>query len=203
MARPVVSQSAELLYGRLWPHTLEDEQNEWHLLLFCHALATGLFEHVRSYVADTDTRLGWEIVFNLNECPSEALDYLGQFVGVHFDEGMTDAEKRAKIKERPAFRRGTPAAIEAAAKLHLTGKKFVFMQERFEGKAYRLLVRTFDSMTPDEERTRKDILSQKPAGIVLDYESTVMKTYAEILKEDPTYTDWLADGTYAAIAAEP
>lgn len=192
-----------LLYSRLWPHTLGDEDNNWDLIRFCEALAGGLFEHVRSYVADEGGRSGWEVVFDVDTCPVEALPYLAQFVGVRFEDSLTVAQQREKIKNRPAFRRGTPASIESAAKLHLTGTKFVFMEERFEGKAYRLLIRTFDSETPEESRTKSDITAQKPAGIVLDYESTVMKTYAQILAEDPTYTDWLAKGTYAQIVAGP
>jgi hypothetical protein len=187
-----------MLYERLYPHTLEDEENGWQLLKFCEALAGGLFEHVRSYVMDNDDFQGWEMVFNVDACPAEALPYLAQFVGVRFEDGLTAQQQREKIKDRPAFRRGTPASMEAAARLHLTGGQFVFMEERFEGKAYRLLIRTFISETPDEERTRADILTQKPAGIVLDYEAVGMKVYAELLSEYPTYADWPA-GTYSDV----
>lgn len=364
MTRPEVSQAAEMLYGRLWPHTLEDEKNEWHLLRFCEMLAGRLFEKVRKYVADrtefewtpvvtagikqigpdsfeknsggegvgqvyssegfsdncslsfvplqnnkgfgfglnTDPELdsqytsidyflnpnsagtliirengkevgnfgaykagdvlaitydgttikylkngtvlrevarakggalyadswwnhlegkvsnvqfqplvlgylselpGWAVLFNVNLCPPEALAYLAQFVGVKLDANLTVAQQREKIKGRPAFKRGTPGAIESAAKTHLTGARFVFMQERHEGKAYRLLIRTFTAQTPNAARTKSDILAQKPAGIVLDYEAVVMKVYQEILVEDVTYTGLLAKGTYAEAVAEP
>lgn len=203
MARPVVTQAAELLYGRLWPQTIEDELNEWHLLLFCDALAGTLFEKVRSYVSSTDDMQGWSIIFNVNTCPPEALPYLAQFVGVHFEDSLTVAQQRAKIIERPAFKRGTPAALLAASKQHLTGSKFVFMEERFEGHAYRLLIRTFTAHTPEPAQTLLDILSQKPAGIVLDYASVVAKTYEEIRVEYKTYTVMKAKGTYAAAMLEP
>lgn len=200
--RPEVSQAAERLYGLLWPHTLEDEVNDWHLLLFCEALAGTLFEQVRSYVSDRDDMLGWEVIFNVDECPPEALAYLGQFVGVHFEDKLTDQEKRDKIKDRPAFRRGTVGAIEAAAKLRLTGTKSVLIKERFESP-YRLLIRTFTKQTPDPEGTRADILSQKPAGIVLDYADTNLKTYLQVKEENATYADLKAKGTYEDAIVEP
>lgn len=203
MPRPVVSQAAELLYGRLWPQTIEDALNEWHLLLFCEALAGTLFEKVRSYVSSTDDMQGWSIIFNVNTCPPEALPYLAQFVGVHFEDSLTVAQQRAKIIERPAFKRGTVGAVLAASKQHLTGSKFVFMEERFEGKAYRLFIRTFTAHTPEPAQTLLDILTQKPAGIVLDYASVVAKTYEEIRLEYKTYTVMKAKGTYAAAMLEP
>jgi hypothetical protein len=200
--KPEVSQAALMLYERLWPQTIEDEANEWHLLLFCEALAGTLFEQVRSYVADRDDMLGWEIIFDVDECPPEALPYLAQFVGVHFEDSLTVEQQRAKIKGRPAFKRGTLGAIEEAAKQRLTGGKFVFVAERAEGHAYRLLIRTFDSQTPDPVATRKDILTQKPAGILLDYEAVAMLIYLQVKEENPTYADLKARGTYAQ-AVEP
>lgn len=202
MARPVVTQAAELLYGRLWPQTIEDELNEWHLLLFCDALAGTLFETIRSYVADSPTMLGWEIIFNVDLCPPEALPYLAQFVGVHFEDSLTVEQQRAKIKERPAFKRGTLAAIEAAARQHLTGSQFVFIEERSGGNAYRLLVRTFTAHTPEPAVTKADIITQKPAGIALDYAAMAGKTYAQWKKEYKTYTAVKAKGTYAQALAE-
>jgi hypothetical protein len=199
--RPVVTQAAELLYGRLWPQTIEDEANEWHLLLWCDALAGTLFEKVRSYVSDRPTMLGWEVIFNVDECPPEALPYLAQFVGVHFEDSLTVAQQREKIKERPAFNRGTPAAIEAATKQHLTGVKFAFMEER-SGSPYRLLIRTFTAHTPEPAVTLADILTQKPAGIVLDYAALAGKSYAQWRKEYKTYTVVKAKGTYAQALAE-
>lgn len=199
--RPVVSQAAELLYGRLWPQNIEDELNEWHLLLFCEALAGTLFEQVRSYVSDREDMQGWSVIFNVNTCPPEALPYLAQFVGVHFEDSLTVAQQRAKIVERPAFKRGTPAALLAAVKQHLTGAKFVFMVERHEGFAYRLLIRTFTSQTPEPAVTLADILSQKPAGIVLDYADVVSKIYLQWKTEYKTYAAVKAKGTYAQAMA--
>lgn len=203
MPRPEVTQAAELLYGRLWPYTIEDEANEWHLLLFCEALAGTLFEQVRSYVSDREAMRGWEVIFNVDTCPPEVLPYLAQFVGVHFEDSLTVAQQREKIKDRPAFRRGTPGAIKSAAGKRLTGTKFIFMEERFEGKAYRLLIRTFDSETPDPAATLSDILEQKPAGILLDYDSLSMKSYAQVKADYPTYQQMKAKGTYAQAVAGP
>jgi hypothetical protein len=203
LPRPEVSQAAELLYGRLWPQTIEDEANEWHLLHFCEALAGTLFEQVRSLVSDREDMQGWSVVFNVDECPPEALPYLAQFVGVHFEASLTVAQQREKIKERPAFARGTPGAILAAAKQRLTGTKYVFMEERFEGHAYRLLIRTFSTHTPEPAATLNDILSQKPAGILLDYAAVAMKIYEAVRKEYKTYTALKAKGSYAAAMLEP
>lgn len=200
--RPVVSQAAELLYGKLWPQNIEDESTGWQLLNFCEALAGTLFEQVRSYVADREDMQGWSVIFNVDKCPPEALPYLAQFVGVHFEDSLTVAQQRAKIKERPAFKRGTVAAILAAAKLHLTGAKFVYMEERTGGQAYKLLMRTFASQTPEPAVTLADILTQKPAGIVLDYATMIFKSYSEVKKEYGTYAVMKAKGTYAKAIGE-
>jgi len=202
MPRPEVSQAAELLYGRLWPQTIEDEINEWHLLLFCEAVAGTLFEQVRSYVSDREDMQGWSVIFNVHTCPPEALDYLGQIVGIHFEDSLTVQQKREKIIERPAFKRGTVGALTAAVKQHLTGAKFVFLVERFEGHAYRLFIRTFTSQTPEPAQTLADILSQKPAGLKLDFEVLDGKTYLQWRTEYKTYAGVKAKGTYAqALAA--
>lgn len=201
--RPEVSQAAELLYGLLWPQTIEDELNEWHLLLFCEALAGTLFEEIRSYVSDGETMQGWSVIFNVDTCPPKALPYLAQFVGVHFEDSLTVQQQREKIIERPAFKRGTPASMLAAIKQHLTGSKFVYMLERYEGHAYRLLVRTFTAQTPAPAVTLNDILSQKPAGIVLDFAAVVSKIYMEWKTEYKTYAGLKAAGTYAQAMAPP
>lgn len=198
------TQATQLLYERLWPQTLEDEANEWDLLKFCEAMAGELFELVRSYVGDREDGLkGWEIIFNVDLCPPEALPYLAQFVGVHLEPNLTVEQQREKIKDRPAFRRGTSGAILSATKKRLSGTKFVFMEERSEGKAYRLLIRTFTAETPEPAATLSDILEQKPAGIVLDYAALVGKSYAEWKAENPTYQQLLEKGTYAQALAGP
>lgn len=200
MARPEVSSAAEELYASLGVLASEDEDNDWHLLKFCDALVEGLgIAMIDTYVSDSDDRPGWQIVFDPDDSPEEALPYLGQFVGVELEPELTVAEQRLKIKLPEGFRRGTLAALEAAIQRTLTGSKTVLIEERPDGEAYQLYIRTFASETPSEDATLAAILTQKPIGIVLEpaYEAITGQSWDDLQASatdwddvESTYADW-------------
>jgi len=199
MARPVVTDSTENLYERFDPLSAGDESVDWHLLKFLDALCSVMLEDVHALVTDRDDMPGWGVLLNVDEAPSYVLKYLAQYVGVRTQESMSDEDLREAIRSPVGFRRGSPAALVAAVQRFLTGGKHVVILERtafgVDG-AYRLFVRTYDAETPgggDAAGTalvRSAIIrEQKPAGILLDYDSIP----GEI------YNDWEAGpgvGTY-------
>jgi hypothetical protein len=176
VTRPASSGSwADELYNRLLPIAYADEENGWPLLHFCSALGT-MFQDVRDLVRDTDDGPGWSALFDIDRCPPFALAYLAQFRGVTLPSqlaGQSDADydafARDYIRRADGKRRGSPDAIVAAAQRRLTGTRFVDLIERYGGSAWQLVVVTLSEETPDHAGTLNDIVSQKPAGIVLTH----------------------------------
>ncbi len=69
---------------------------------------------------DQGSEPGWAIVLDVTQCPTYALPWLAQFVGVRFNASQqTDAAMRAAISAESEFARGTVAAIEAAGNAQL------------------------------------------------------------------------------------
>lgn len=187
MSRPEVCETAEELYSALGPFTVGDEDNDWHLLRFCDALTSVLTERVHEIAADRDGRPGYQIVFDPEACPSYALAYLGQFVGVALEPALSEDEQRRKITVPEGWRRGTTAAMISAVQRTLTDTQTVIFQERYPDNAYNLSVRTLAEETPDEAATLRAILTQKPIGIKLSYEAIVGLTWDDLAAE---YSDW-------------
>jgi hypothetical protein len=63
-------------------------------------------------------------------CPTDQLGYLGQFVGVSLPPDVDDATARSLITGEAGTHRGTPSAIEMAAKRYLSGTQSVINVER-------------------------------------------------------------------------
>lgn len=190
MDQPEVCQTALELYESLGALTGGDEDNDWHLLLFCDALCSVLVERIDEIAADHDDRPGWQIVFDPSDCPAFALPYLAQFVGVQFAPALTEDQQRTAIKVPEGWQRGTVAAMLSAIQRQLTGAQTVIFRER-EPDAYGLAVRTLTSETPDTAAVERAILTQKPIGIVLDYEAIDGMTWDDLVGE---YADWNAVG---------
>lgn len=168
MARPSdVGSVGEALYERLAPLGYDDEAQDWALLILCGALGV-MGQSLRDLVADSEAGPGWSSLLDVDRCPAPFLPFLAQFVGVRLPVGVAEAEARERIRTPAGFRRGTPAAIVAAAQRTLIGAKTVSLFER-DGGAYRLTVVTRTSETPDTAATERAIRGEKPAGILLTY----------------------------------
>jgi energy-converting hydrogenase Eha subunit B len=172
---------------------LLDKQRPWassdHQLLL---IAFGaMFEQIAHLVneqgddSDADFVPGWGVLFDPDLCPTWALPYLGQFVGVGNLVGVPDATARALIKSQPRHRRGTPRSIVQAAAATLTGTQTVVLTEFYLGDPYQLSAVTYTAETPDPSVTLAAMLANKPAGILLTYNvfagwliSTMEATYA-------------------------
>lgn len=170
MTRPTVSRFAEELYENCVGWAYADEQNGWVLLHLCEAIARPY--RLTDEIANppVEGRGPWETLLDIDHTPPEFLPWLGQFVGIRPVQlvGLDEAQQRDFIRACSAYRRGTPAAMVAAAQVHLTGTRQVRMIERDES-AYRLTVLTRTSETPNPAAVERAIRSQKPAGIVLNY----------------------------------
>ena len=140
-------------------------------------------------VGEEDQEYGWSIVLDPDLCPAEALPWLAQFEGVELTEDMNEAQRRAAIRSRDGSGRGRPATIIGRIERTLTISRRVIVSEQHEGDAYILWIRTLASETPDENLTRAAAVSQKPAGIVLDYDTIVDGSYDELALEYSTYDD--------------
>ena len=179
---------AARLYTALAPVARVDPQNAWSLLILCNALGT-MFQLLDDYVRDSPEGPGWSALMDLDRCPPEALPWLAQFAGVRMLPGLTDAQQRDRVKSTDGFRRGTVAAIVAAAQHTLTGAKTVAITERVGGDAYALTINTYANETPDTLATYNALLAAKPAGLTLTYSSGVAgQTYAVLNSRVASYT---------------
>ena len=188
MTRPAVGNVGESLYASMAPIAIatDDEGRDWPLLKFCGAITSGL-EQAHTYIADNADGPGWRSVLDPWTAPEAALPYLAQFTGVTLEPALTVEQQRSKIALPENLARGTVAAMVAAAQRTLTGAKSVSIGERYGGNAYQLFVRTNADETPDEAATRAALLTQKPAGIVMDYDVVTGQAWSDV---EATYDDW-------------
>lgn len=132
-------------------HTGDDPGYEWEGTP--HASKT--IRHVKGSPADG--YVPWSGIVDVNRAPYKALPWLGQLVGVDTPNIVTgesslahESRIRELVRATPGFKRGSPAAIEAAVSQYLTGTKTVIVRER-NGSAYQLQVLTKRDETPTED----------------------------------------------------
>ena len=200
---------AERTYDGLEPLAVFDEANGWSLLILVNALGT-MFQLVEELVRDTAEGPGWSMLMDVDRCPDIALPWLGQFAGVRLLPGSTPDEQRTRIKSTDGFKRGTPAALTAAAKATLTGSQTVVLRERYSAPqvpdpdgAYYLYVATYTVETPNPAATQQALLSQKPAGIVLVYTAITGQDYQTVKNTTATYAALKSKyASYGAVRAD-
>lgn len=174
------------LFDELLPLAYKDAQLGDPLWKYCCAIC-GMLQDVDDLARDDGTWPGWAKLVDLNETPDEALDWLAQFVGVRPLQGISTAQKRARITSKEGFRRGSPQAMVSAAQNYLTGTKSVILLER-DTSAYHLTVHTYTSETADSNAVELALISQKPAGLVMDYSTVPGQTWAQMLAGHATWT---------------
>lgn len=173
MTAPVVNTFAQAVYQGLAADRPGDEQRGYALLLLVGALGQ-TFDQLNTFVTDLATGA----LLDPTRTTSDRLGWLSQFAGVQLTPGLSDAQQRAQITSPPAFQRGTPAAMAAAAQATLTGTKYVGLIER-ASSAYTISVATRTSETPNPAATEAAIRAQKPAGLILTYTVTNAETWDE------------------------
>lgn len=161
-------------YERLLSLTRQDEAQGRDLFNYIYAQAT-MFDQIEGYARDQGDTPGWAHLLDVDIAPVEALPWLAQFVGVSLYNVTTEAEQRAKIRSADGMNRGTVASMVAAAKLTLTGGKNVRVIERSsavdatDSGAWGMLFTTATAETPNATATYNALLSQKPAGIIIQH----------------------------------
>lgn len=74
---------------------------------------------------------GWSQLLDVSRCPTYALPWLGQFLGVRLPVGQfTDAQMRAQIINPAGWQRGSLGSIEAAAMPYMQSGSVVTVLER-------------------------------------------------------------------------
>jgi hypothetical protein len=183
IARPDMSPQGERLAERTGPMAVDDEARDWAHAILCGALGEVL-EQVGEIADPEDPYPPMAPLLSAELCPAWALPWLAQFVGVSIPVGATEQQARDIVTDVAGFKRGTPAAMRAAAGLFLTGEKTVFFRER-DGSPYRIEVVTLTSETPDPAKVLNALLLQKPGGLVLSFRQVEGWDYQELESGGP------------------
>lgn len=197
MSLPVLSSFAAELYERLAPIAWDEARQDYALAKYLGGLGQ-MFQVVDDYGRDQlvngEYAPGWSQLLDINRCPSPALGWLAQFVGVRLQTGLSDAAQRARIQGTDGWNRGKVSAIVAAAQQYLTGTKTVIIRERDPAAcaaqpAYGLTVITKTAETPSSAAVLAALTIAKPAGIVLNYQVLTGNDYQSLVTNHPLYSD--------------
>lgn len=185
---PVPSSSDDAL--RLWqttgPVTEWDTDAGWPLLRWLSGPGQ-ILQVLDDLCRDTDTDAGWSILLDVDRCPTYALPWLGQFVGVRLAASLPDAQMRDAIRNEQGFARGTVQALQTAAAPFLRPGATVTVTERTTD-AYHFTVTVNSS----------DLLGLTYAEIASQF-----PTFTALAAAFPTFDDFSSsiDGLTTALAA--
>jgi hypothetical protein len=185
---PDHSPFGERLRERTQPLALDDESYGFAHAYLSEALSRPYLEVQEIFDPEGDVPPVAPLL-DIDLCPDWALPWLAQLIGAVIPVGMPPDTARELIRNVAGFRRGTPAAIRAAASFFLTGSKTVFFNERFANDAYRLGIVTLTAETPNPAQVQAAILAQKPGGILLSYSAIAGQTYRAVLTEVDSYRE--------------
>lgn len=155
------------------------------------AITAGRLDLLHSYLIDDVTNLpAWSVIFDPERAPAAALPYLAQFSGALLTPEMDEAARRNAIQTPEAFSRGRLASIEAVVKRRLTGTKYVKIEERIGGNAWRLKITTIEEETPDQAGIEADLNRfQKPIGLIVFFNRVIPWTWEELVAQEATWAD--------------
>lgn len=173
------------LYESVSPLAEDDAANGNALKIIVASLA-GMSQEIDTLARD-GSRPGWSNLMDIVTTPLKAIDWLGQFVGVRPIDSLTEAQMRANVTAKTGFARGSVSAMRAAAQLYLTGTKTVNFFER-DTSPYHVTINTYTSETPSSANVLAALLSQKPAGVQLAYNTTIGQTYQQLKTNHPLYS---------------
>lgn len=210
MAAPDVVPLAQEVHDQLGALSKPDtDDTGWALLCLLDVLLFAA-QPIEDLARDRGDRTGWSDALDPDLAPGVLLRWLGQMAGVRVTRGVeTDPgwveAARAEVRNAAGFRRGNTAAMIGAARATLSdpGSGIVYVNER-AGGAYLLGVATLDSQTPDAAATEAAIRTQKPAGLVLSYDSIPGGDYASLKGTHTDYADVFATFTdYSDVLTDP
>src|SRR4051812_16816817 len=110
----------------------------------------------------------YERAVDIDLAPLWVLPWLACMVGVEW-RGGTSEDLRALIRDRPRYRRGTNAAIEAEVRTTLANPATasVTVQSRVGDDPFTMNVFTLPSETPDPAATFAAVMRTKPAFVLV------------------------------------
>lgn len=195
MVQPATTATTERAYAEIGHWRSRDEANGWSLLHLMNSYLKQLDTVEDLYRDDGDTP-GWANVMDIDVVPATGIAWLAQFVGVSIPGGLTEVQQRQRATETAGFRRGTRAAIEGAARVHLTGAQQVITYER-DDSPYHLTVRTYLAETPNAAKVAAALAEQKPAGLIITHQVATGADYGQLDTLHTTYAAMdTAYGTY-------
>jgi Phage tail protein (Tail_P2_I) len=173
----------------------------------------GMFAEVESYTTELDEngnlQPAWTVLFDPDQCPTAGLPWLAQCVGERLPIGLSDAQSRQWIKDRPNQRRGTNEALARAAERQLTAgtSQVVIIWEghKLDGTATLdyVAVLTLASQTPNPSAVRTDVQSVAPWDVIVDYSTVAGIPWLAVHAD---YATWAAVHaacpTWAALEAQ-
>jgi hypothetical protein len=189
-AKPDLVSIAERLRDRTAPLAPDDDAHGYAHAYLCGSLGAIFAEVAEVFDPEGDTP-PLAPLLDPTLCPAWALPWLAQMVGIVLPDGLSEADARTVISEVAGFKRGTRQAMEAAAKLYLTGDRTVYFRERDPSGAdppYTLEVVTFATETPDSAAVLRALVAAKPGGIVLNYRMTTGWDYQQMTTEGGAYS---------------
>jgi len=162
---------AEALIKLLQPMFYDDFHQGDALNTYLSSLGDPLFQIVQDWSSDSDDvppKPGWSILVDATRVPDIAIPWLAQFVGTKITTGMPVDYQRTQLTGLGTWKRGTVAALQAAPVPFLTGSQTVIVKER-DTSPYHFQVMTYASETPNQAAALAALVSQKPAGLVMNY----------------------------------
>jgi hypothetical protein len=141
----------DAVYKLLAPIAYADPINNYNLLTFVRGLGE-MFQELDE-LAHVDTTINdspWSSLLDINRSKDEYLSWLGQFVGVEIDLGLSLDDQRQQLRSHEGWNRGTVAALKKSIQKYLTDGQVVVVIERYPD-AYSLVVSTYASETPPSQ----------------------------------------------------
>lgn len=191
---PTLSALGARLQERTEPLAPTDSDHGWVHAHLCEAIMVMLAE-VADIYDPADPLPPAAPLLDPELAPDWALPWVGQLVGVYVPPSATPEQARQLITSVAGWKRGTPAALRAAAQMFLSGNQTVIFRERDSGDPYRLEVVTLTGETPSPAATQAALLAQKPAGIVLSYRTVEGQDWQGVTAKTwrqarTTYSSW-------------
>jgi hypothetical protein len=194
------------MYAQMLPVQNAENQTGWALITYLGALGQMLQDLDYLAHAPDAQHPVWFNLIDLDAVPDNGVPWLGQFIGIHAQPGLTPAQQRQQLRDRVGWQRGTPAAVSAAIALFLTGTKTVQMNERDSSPYHFTATIWANELTPNTATQVTNYVNQfaKPAGLqwtlTVNPGSPPAVTYAQIYTRGDTYGSiYTSFQTYADI----
>lgn len=190
---------ADELYAALAPLQYDEENQHNALLNFCKALSS-TWELLYTVARDPNHGGPWGVVFDVDTCPDEFLQWLAQFAGVRLDKGLSEADTRAAIDATSGTQRGTP--IYLAGLLQQQGYTNFLIQERHLNDAWQ--IRFLVLASEDDSSKHAAVETGLPAGILPNWSFWNGRIYASTTSQYASYSATsAARTTYTARSTAP